>query len=299
MLRQCAAFSIVCVLFAMLAMPSREVSAQGGTAALQVGMPQTFFHDMPPILVKFATEPFSKLIRDATGMSGELVVGVDALAVARDLVEKKLQLAVFHSFEFGWVQQKHPELRPLMVAVNSQRSVSAYVYVRDDSSFKSFAELKGRDFALPKKTREHCRIFVEQQCHSDAACGSKAFFGQVVRSPNVETAMDDLCLGKVDAAVVDAIGVEFYKDLKPGCFDRLRKLPESATVPPPVIAYCEGGLDTRTLSLLRSCLQDAHATPLGTEMMKMWKITSFDPVPASYADAVSACVKTYPCPGVK
>jgi ABC-type phosphate/phosphonate transport system substrate-binding protein len=294
-----AALIIACGLFALLSVPSHEVSAQGKAAALQVGMPQTFFHDVPPVLIKFATEPFSKVIRDATGMSGELLVGVDAFAVARDLIEKKLQLAVFHSFEFGWVQLKHPELRPLMVAVNSQRSVSAYVFVREDSSYKSFTDLKGKEFSLPKKTREHCRIFVEQQCQYDAACGSKAFFGQVVRSANVEKAMDDVCLGKLDAVVVDAIGVEFYKDLKPGCFDRLRKLPEQVTVPPPVIAYCEGVLDAKTMSLLRSCLQNAHSTPMGAEMMKMWKITSFDPVPANYADAVNACIKTYPCPSTK
>jgi ABC-type phosphate/phosphonate transport system substrate-binding protein len=288
----CALFGVLCAA-AILAVPgTREVSAQSGNATLHVGMPRTFFHDLPPVLVKIATDPFAVVIRRSTGMNGELVVGTDALAVAHDLGDRKLQLAVFHSFEFGWAQQKYPELQPLMLAVNSQRSVSAYVLVRKDSGLQSFADLKGKDLALPKRSREPTRLYLEHNCKG----GSKDFFSHVVSSRNVEWALDELTRGNVHAVAVDAIGLEFYKDLKPGCFGKLRVLTESGAFPPSVIAYWQGGLDTKTLALLRDCLLNAHATPLGAEMMRMWEITSFEPVPIEYSAAVAGCIKRYPCP---
>ncbi len=291
----CALISFCVCMLAMLAVPTREVSAQADGLALNVGMPATFFHDVPPVLIKFATEPFSTVLRETTGISGELVVSPDAFATARDLCTNKLQLGVFHSFEFGWVQQKHPELRPLMVAINSQRAVSAHVMVRKDDSITSFAGLRGKDFSLPKRTREPCRLYLQHRCKLEGGCGSNEFFSHVVPSANVETALDELCKGKFAAVVVDSIGLEFYKSLKPGCFARLKVLAE-AEFPPAVIAYRPGGLDEAIIGQLRQGMCEAHKTELGREMMKMWKITSFDPVPADYTTSVAACIKTYPCP---
>jgi hypothetical protein len=34
-------------------------------------------------------------------------------------------------------------------------------------------------------------------------------------------------------------------------------------------------------------------------MMKMWKITSFEPVPATYGQALADCIKSYPAPEAK
>lgn len=284
----------VCML-AMLAVPTREVSAQPDEPAVRVGMPATFFHDLPPLLVKFATEPFRTVLRETTGTGGELVVCADAFAAARDVCANKLQLGVFHSFEFGWAQQKYPELRPLMIAFNSQRSVSAHVLVLKESTITSFAELKGKEFCVPKLTREPCRLYIRHCCKLDGGCDSKEFFRHIDYTANVETALDELCKGKYAAAVVDSIGLEFYKSLKPGCFARLKVLAE-AEFPPAVIAYRPGGLDEETIGQLRQGMCAAHKTELGREMMKLWKITSFDPVPADYAEAVAACIKTYPCP---
>jgi ABC-type phosphate/phosphonate transport system substrate-binding protein len=290
----CAIPGLLC-LFTLYTVPTREVSAQAGGAALRVGMPQTFFHDLPPVLIKFATEPFSVVLRDTTGLGGELVIAGDAFVTARELCDGKLQLGVFHSFEFGWVQQKHPELRPLMVAINSQRAVSAHVLVRQDSSYASFADLKGKEISLPKRTREHCRVYIQRQCHVDGGCATKEFFSHIEPSANVETGLDDLCKDKFAAAVVDSLGLEFYKSLKPGCFARLKVLAE-AEFPPAVIAYRPGGLDEATIDRLRDGMCGAHKTELGREMMKLWKITSFDPVPANYAEAVAECIKLYPPP---
>ncbi len=293
----CALPGLLVALLGLIAAPPRD--ARAGAATVRIGMVQTFFHDVPRPLIQLATEPLGALMRETTGLTGALVVGSDAFTVAQQLQDGKLQLGVFHSFEYAWVRAKYPELRPLMVAINSQRSVQAFVLVRKDCEAASFADLKGKDFAIPKRTREHCRLYLERYCHDDGACASKQFFGRIVTPLNVETALDQLCRGAFTAAIVDSIGLEFYKELKPGCFARLKVLARSEAFPPPVIAYRQGGIDETMLGQVRDGLQSAHKTDLGREMMKMWKITSFDPVPETYAASLAECLRAYPGPEAK
>src|SRR4029079_10371007 len=157
-----------------------------------------------------------------------------------------------------------------------QHSVTAYVLVRKDCEATSFGDLKGKDFSLPKRTKEHCRLFVERTCLDGGQCGSKTYFNQVVSSASVEAALDDLCRGKLHAVVVDSIGLEFYKDLKPGCFSRLKVLTQSDPFPQPVVAYREGVLSDATLAKFRDGMLRAHRIERGRDMMKLWKINGFE-----------------------
>jgi ABC-type phosphate/phosphonate transport system substrate-binding protein len=183
-----------------------------------------------------------------------------------------------------------------MLAVNTQSKVTAHVFVRKGSGIEKFADLKGKELAVPGKTKEHCHLFIERHCQGDASCAPSKFFGQVSKAKNVEAALDDLCYGKVDAVVIDAIGLEFYKDLKPGCFAKLKEIATSDAFVPPVIAYNPASMDAATLAKLRDGLLRAHKTPLGDELMKTWKITSFEPVPANFQQALDKSYKAYPPP---
>ena len=297
-----ASIGLLLCLLALLVGLTPKASGGGAAAAtppVRIGMVQTFFHDVPKPLISFATEPFKAVMRDSTGLCGELAVGADAFSVARDLSGGKLQLGVFHGFEFAWVQQKHPELKPLMIAVNSERTVTAYLLVRKEGAPDSFAGLRGKELGMPKGTKEHCRLYLDRICRGDATCATKDYFAHIVSSANVETALDDLCLGKFDAVIVDSICMEFYKDLKPGCFNRLKVLTHSEVFAPPVIAYREGAVSSETLAKFRNGLRSADKTEMGREMLKMWKITSFDPVPANFAQLLSDSIKAYPPPEIK
>jgi ABC-type phosphate/phosphonate transport system substrate-binding protein len=262
-------------------------------AAVRVGMVQTFFHDVPKPLVEFVTEPFGDVMKEATGLAGRLAVGGEALDVARQLHEGTLDLAVFHGHEFAWAQQKYADLRPLMVAVNRHHNVQAFVLTRKDCEAGCFSDLKGKEVSIPRRTREHCQVFIAREC---AEGGAKAFFGKVLPSANVETALDAVCSGTICACVTDTIGVEFYKELKPGCFNRLKIIKTSEEFPPPVIAYRQGALDDTTLAQVRTGLLNAHNLELGREMMKMWKIHTFQPTPDNYTQALADILKAYPAP---
>ncbi len=71
----------------------------------------------------------------------------------------------------------------------------------------------------------------------------------------MESALDDVVRGKYPAALVDTSGLEFYKDLKPGVFARLKVLVQSEVFPPVVIVYHKGALNDATLARIRNGLR--------------------------------------------
>jgi hypothetical protein len=270
------------------------------TGPVKIGMAQTFFHDVSKVLIAFATEPFKVIVRDTTGLAGELAVGGDAFSVARDIEGGKFQLGIFHGFEFAWVHKERPDLKPLMLAVHSEHAVTAYVLVRKEGAPAAFTNLRGKAIGVPKGTQEHCRLYLDRtcrECANSAFCvAPRDYFAHVVSPANVETALDELCLGKHDAVIVDSIGLEFYKDLKPGCFRRLQVLTQSEAFLPPVIAYREGAVSRKTLAKFEAGLRSANKTEMGKELLKMWKITSFEPIPANFAEQLESSLKAYPPP---
>ncbi len=140
-----------------------------GDTPLRIGIPETFFHDMSAALIRESTDPFADVLREASGLRGEAVNGSVPLAVARQLSEDRLQLAVLHSFEYAWVRQEYPELQPLMIAVRSGQDKRTYILVRKDNTAAGFTDLKGKDLALPKRTKAHCRLYVERLCQGAGA----------------------------------------------------------------------------------------------------------------------------------
>jgi ABC-type phosphate/phosphonate transport system substrate-binding protein len=265
-----------------------------GAAPLKVGMTRSFFHDMSPLLIETVTEPFVTIMRETAGLPGKLVLGGDAFAVAQQLSDKTLQLGVFHGFEFAWVQKKYPELRPIMVAVNNEQPLRAFVLVPKSSATKTFADLKGKDLAVPKRTKEHCRYFVERLSRGAGAADTKAFFSKVLHGASVETTLNELAAGKIQSAVVDATGLDFYKDLNPGRFAKLRVLAQSEVFPSMVIAYRQGGLDDPTLAKVRNGLRETGKSETGRDMLKTWNLTSIEPVPANFVEVLAASLKTFP-----
>src|SRR5262245_22323566 len=158
---------------------------------VRIGMVSSLFNDIPPTLIEFLGGPFKTLMKEFTGLEGQLKVGGDAFEVGKKLTTRQLDLAVFHGFEYGWARLRYPDLRPLTIAVSKHRQVHAFLVVRADSDVKCFSDLKGKDVGFPRKSKEHSRLFLERNCSDCGQCAPKAFFGQVVASPSAGDALDD------------------------------------------------------------------------------------------------------------
>ncbi len=266
------------------------------TAPIKIGLVRAFFNDLDDTLVEIANEPFGILMKQATGLEGTLTSKDQAAEVARKLNDGELQVAVLHGHEFAWAQQKYPKLTPLMIAVNKYYDVKAYVIVAKDSKFAAIADLRGKTLDLPIQTKEHCHVFLQKNC-GDNAGAWQTFFKAVPRSKSSIQAMDDICRGKVDAVIVDTIALEFYKEIKGPFFDKnLRVLAQSESFPSPVIVVKEGTLDKATLAKFRDGLANAHKLEDTRDVLSMWQIKGFEPIPENYGKLLTDTLKAYPTP---
>jgi ABC-type phosphate/phosphonate transport system substrate-binding protein len=284
------------LLLALASLPSALVA---GDDPLRIGIPDTFYHDMSPALIRQVTDPFADVLRETTGLKGEPVTGGTPMAVAAKLHDGKLQMAVLHAFEFAWARAKYADLEPMMLAARTTKDYRACVLVRKEGGPASFADLKGKELAVPKRTKEGCRRFIAELCKANGVRQPSEYFSQIVHPTDLETGLDNLARGKYPAVLVDSGGQDFYKDLKPGVFARFKVLVQSEPFAPLVVVYYKGALPDATLTRIRNGLRAAAKTETGRDMMKTWHIGSFDAVPADFAQTVAATLKRYPPPAEK
>ena len=262
---------------------------------VKIGMVGTLFRDQPPALVLAMMKPFGSVMKAQTGVPGELVVGGDPFQLAKMLIDNEVQLGVFHGIEYGWVREKHPELQPLMIAVSKHQHVHCALIVRASSDAEEFADLEGGTLALPKGTREHTRLFLNKHCQ---ACGHEqdTHFKKTTIPPTIEDALEDVVDGNVTAALVDEVGFEEYKRRKPTRCTQLRSLIRSEVFPSGAIVYHPGFLDEATLKRFRHGMLTADKSIMGKQMLMMWRLTGFEPVPKDYDETLKNIIKVYPPP---
>lgn len=276
-----------------------SLQAEGQSAKpepVHIGLVGSLFHEVPQPLIGILAAPFNALMKEFTGLEGKLTMGGEIYDVARQLNDKKIDLAVFHGVEFGWVHTKYPELQPLMIAVSNHKHCRAHLVVHKDSVLRSFADLKGKDLSLPRRSKLHCRMFVDRNCADCGQANPTAYFKTIVSSRNMEVALDDLVAGKVDAVVADTVQLAEYDALKPGCFFRLKEIQVSDLFPSAAVVYRKNALDEATLKKFKDGMLKADKTARGINLMAQWQITAFESVPDDYNQVIADILKTYPPP---
>lgn len=262
---------------------------------VQIGLVSTLFRDIPPAQLEFSTKMFRDLMQAQTGLTGTVVTASDASDLGRLLQEGKVHLGVFHGVEFAWAQERFANLEPLMIAVNRQRHLHANLVVHCNSAAKDFADLKQKTLALPCRSREHCRLFLERHCR-ELGSAPKEHFDKIVVHKSIEDALDDVIRGKVDAAVVDSVSLDFYGRLKPGPHSALKVLKCSEVFPASVIVYRKGAIKEATLQRFRKGLLEANRNPAGENTLKIMSLTAFELIPEDYQKTLSDIRKAYPAP---
>jgi ABC-type phosphate/phosphonate transport system substrate-binding protein len=262
---------------------------------VKIGMAASLFRDASQSTIDTMMPTFQSLVRNQTGMEADILKIDNINELGKQLHDGQIRLGVFHGFEFAWVQQKYPDLRPLVIAINRHRILHAYLVVREDSKAANLADLKGKVLALPGKTREHCLLFLQRECQ-DLKTDAKDFFGKIVRHDSIEDALDDILRDKVQAALVDGVALDLYDQVKPGCFARLKVLKKSVPFPANVVAYRQGAIDAATLAKFRSGMITASETERGKELMLKFRLTSFEGITKDYEQSLAAIFKAYPTP---
>jgi ABC-type phosphate/phosphonate transport system substrate-binding protein len=262
---------------------------------IRVGLVGTLFRDTPEPLMQMVLRPFKSLLESQTGVTGQIVAGGDADSLGQQLKDDKVQLAVFHGVEFAWARVKTPTLKPLLIAVNQHRILHAFLVVRQDSKAACCGDLVGQSLAMPRLSREHCRLFLERRCCKPGGTPEDSFKPLVI-SVDPEEALDAVVDGAAKAAVVDEVELEAYRKLKPGRCAKLKKLLESERFPCAVVAYNEGRLPDSQLKVFRDGMIASKNNRRGKELLEMCRITGFEAVPADYEQTLADIVKAYPPP---
>src|ERR1051325_683472 len=303
MIRKLAGFAFLCAALGLtVSLPTSSAQDAPNVQPakdkpLHIGMVKTFFNDLPQSFVDLGGSIFMDSMKSITGLEGTLSSRDEAFEVARKLDKGELQLAVFHGHEFAWVQKKYPKLTPMVMAVNKYHDVRAYVIVHKNNPAKTLADLRGKKIEVPMMSKQHCLICLERQCTDNAQPNLKAFFGDIGRPTIVISAFNGVASGTANAVLIDTIGVEQYKENKGPTFEKhLRILYQSESFPPPVIVYKEGSLEPATFAKVRDGLLKAHLNPAATDILKMWHIESFEPIPPTYSKSLVDVLKSYPSP---
>ena len=288
----CALLLLVLPVALVSSTPAQEKSAD----PVRIGMNQSLFVDVSPILVKLFAPSFNDLCKQCTGIETQMVVCGDPFETTKEVRAGKLEFGVYQGVEFAWASQKNPDLVPLMVAINHHQNIRAHLVVRKDNTAADFNAVRGKDIAYPMKSKEHCRLFLERNCADCGQCEPKSFFNDVSRPYSTETALDQVCTGKVAAAIVETVALDTYQAIKPGCFARLRVVKASERFPVGVIAYQKGKVSDVVLNKFKEGMIAANKNERTREMMNVYQITAFEPVPADYAQTCADIVKAYPPP---
>jgi ABC-type phosphate/phosphonate transport system substrate-binding protein len=263
---------------------------------VRIGMVRTLFVDIPRPIVSVLAHPFGNLVKEQTTVDGKLVIEGDAFHVGKALHEDKLQLGIFQGIEFAWAQKKYADLEPLMIAVSKYRTLHANLVTSADNAAAGFAAFRGKDVALPQRSKEHLRQFLKRGCAGCGASSPQKFFGQITHPASTEGALDEVCSGTVHAAVVDTLDLETYKEIKPGCFKRLKVVVVSEPFPTGVIAVHKGALDSEIMEKFRAGMLNAHNNLKARELMALFQLTAFEPVPADHEQTVANILRSYTPP---
>lgn len=272
-----------------------QINAAEKAPSMKIGMVKTIFKDTPDSLLNLLMKPFRSVMEVQTGFAGDLVMIPNHKKLSRQLLDGEANIGVYHGFEFAWSKLKHPELEPMMIAVNSKAPLVAYLVVSKEAGIKGVSDLKGKKLAMPRGNREHCRLFFENRVlPANSQAGD--YFGKVQHNMDLEDAFDSLGDGDFHAVLADSTAWASYQTQKPGRAEKLVTLMVSESFVPAVIGYYPKKLDPKVLEGFRTGMLSASTNPSSKRLLEFVKITSFETIPANFSEQLNDSVKNYPAP---
>lgn len=277
--------------------PAPAAQPAAPVPTVKLGILTGMFRDVSPGLVQAAASPFRDIFKRETGLQSEVILVDDYDLLASQMKDKKLEFGVFHGFEFAWIQEKYPEVKPLVISVlNGNNSIQACLVVNISSKATSPKDLKGACVTLPGGTKAHCHLFLERLCETLPANTCAAIPS---RKLSPEEALDAVAADDSPAALVDMSAFTAYQNNKPGAASQLKILAKSEPFPVGVVAYRQGAVDPKVLDKVRTALVKVHENAQGRAFMMLWKLKGFgDPTPEFEAD-LTRIDKVYPAPKPK
>ena len=244
-----------------------------------------------------AVDALESLLKDETGFDVKIHRQPGWRELADKMSNGELALGIFRGYEFAWVSENHPHLKPLAVGVNGRRYSVVSVVTRRTHPAKDFAGLQDQSLSIPDTGQRDLRLFIDRSSRANGK-GPEKFFSKISSPHDVVNALDDIVDGQVQATVVDQAVLEAYKRLKPGRFEQLKEVVRSQPLPPTVVAYDDRILDGPTVRQIRDGLLGAGAKEKHQMTLGLFHWTGFEQVPADFDQVLAKTRKAYPAPAI-
>lgn len=245
------------------------------------------------VLDRLTGEALEKYLKLETGLTTSITPRKDWRELAAELDAGKQHLGVFQGFEFAWVQEQYPDLKPLLIAVRSTRYPVVCVVTTKESRARGIGCLRDRRVFLAARGRGHAGVYASEALKSRATSPDD-YFRRVATAQNFEEALDDVVNGDIDAAILDESSLEAYGRRQPERRAGLKVIERSRPFPPLVLAGKAGVLDEATRTRLCSGLVNAGRTDRGQMMLLLLRLSAFEEVPADFAQVLSRTREHYP-----
>lgn len=277
----------------LLSLTQASSAAPEEPKVVQIGVVKTVFSGIPKSLVKLISRPLKVLMKNQTGLEGEVQLVDSPEELGKKLRNNEIQLGVMHGFELGWARSTAPDLKPLVIAIRQHVRLKACLVVHKNSEVTTCTGLRGKKMGIPRKSREHCRLWLARRC-VEACTSPNVFFASVSSPTHPETALDEVVSGSLDAAVVEKEALDTFREKKATRAAQLRLLDESEPFPAGVIVYHPGHLPEKTLERFRKGMLSADKTAKSRRLLKMTRITRFLDIPTDFEKMLSDIMKAYP-----
>ena len=233
-------------------------------------------------------------------MDGKLEIVKDYRLLAQQLKAKKIDIAVFHGFEYAWIDKS--DLVPLVITMPNCGKVQACLVVNVCSAAKEPKDLEGACIGIPKGSKAHCQMFLDQ-IREGLAKDCKDRCCPVENKgipPTPEDILDDVASegGKYRAALVDVSSLISYQRNKPGLGTCLKVLKESELLPSAVVVCRKGALTEEQIRDVKNALLTCTNRADGKMFVMFWNLKGFGAVTDEYFQLLSNCRKAYPEPKV-
>lgn len=238
-------------------------------------------------------KPLGDMLGGGAGVRVDFSIVPDANEMAKLLREGQLHLGVMQGIEYAWSRESAPELEPLVLAFNQAIRLKSQILVRADSPIKTFGDLKGQKLTLPRKSPNHCALFLQKNL---LTCGCESGFCQFEEARNTDESLDLVVDGHAAAVVIDGAAFEGFRERKPGRAKRLRVLDDSPSFPTAAIVHKPGVLQPGETQRLRENLLTVHERPLGKQLLMFWKLSQFVNASPEYHLVVKDILKDFPKP---
>jgi ABC-type phosphate/phosphonate transport system substrate-binding protein len=242
---------------------------------------------------KAGNETLRKFIKEETGLTSEIVGREKWEPLAEMLTKGQVHIGVFQGYEFAWLQEKYPKIKPLALGINGYRYPSVYVLARQDNQARDFVDLKGQTLAVPGTSAPFVNLFMERSCEAQKNTMTD-FFTRVTTTDNIEDTIDDLVDGKFDATALDQASFEAYKRRKPGRVNKLKVVARSNPMPPVVVAYSSAILDENTRARFQEGLLTASKKEKGGMLLTLSRLTAFEPVGDDFGKILKETRTSFP-----